>query len=395
MADPHGKAATPVLLGLGFRPFYLLAGLFAVVAIPLWIATYTGHLPTDSYLAGIAWHQHEMLFGFAVAVIAGFLLTAVRNWTGRETPTGFRLGVLAAIWVLGRILTFTGPALPAMLVDLAFLPVLAVVLAIPILQSQNRRNVKLIFVLIALAATNTVYHLSYAAILPAHLNAISINVALDVIVILIAIMSGRVIPVFTANAIPAAAPRSVTAIEVVAIGTLLAILAADMLAPWQPLPPSALAALYFVAASAHGLRLCLWDPHRTWRNSLLLMLPLAYAWIPLMLALRGLAAMALLPATAAVHALTIGAMASLMLAMMMRSSLGHTGRLLQASRSDFSAFLLLQMAAGVRVAATFSGADNYRLLVEVSAVLWLLAFTVFLCRYAPMLTRARIDGRAG
>ena len=400
MADHHGNGrngqpAGAAVLGLGFRPFYLLAGLFAVAAVPLWVAAYTGLLPIDGYLAGFAWHQHEMLFGFAVAVIAGFLLTAVPNWTGCATPTGFRLACLAALWILGRVLAFTGPAFPAMLFDLAFLPVLAIVLAVPILRSQNSRNIKLIFVIFALAAANTVYHLSYSGVLPARLNPVSINAALDVIVILIAIMSGRVVPAFTANAIPAASPRRDTAVEVIAIGTLLIVLLADTLSLVQPLPAAAWATLYFIAAAAHGIRWWLWDPHRTFRNILLLMLPLAYAWIPLMLALRGMAAMGLLPATAAVHALTIGAMASLMLAMMMRSALGHTGRELVASRSDFSAFVLLQLAALVRVAATLAGAANYRILVEISAALWVLAFVVFLYRYAPMLTRTRIDGRAG
>tara|TARA_R110002096_G_scaffold141880_1_gene296868 strand:- start:941 stop:2143 length:1203 start_codon:yes stop_codon:yes gene_type:complete len=393
--DSAGRRAVLAVLGLGFRPFYLLAGLFAVVAVPLWVAAYTGMLSIDGYLAGFAWHQHEMLFGFAVAVIAGFLLTAVRNWTGCATPTGFGLGSLAALWILARVLAFTGPAIPAMLIDLAFLPVLAAMLAVPILRSENSRNIKLIFVLIALAAANTVYHLSYSGVLPARLNPVSVNAALDVIVILIAIMSGRVIPAFTANAIPAASPRRETALEVVAIGALLLILLADMLSSMQPLPAVAWATLYFIAAAAHGVRLWLWEPHRTFRNTLLLMLPLAYAWIPLMLALRGLAAMGLLPATAAVHALTIGAMASLMLAMMMRSALGHTGRELIASRSDFSAFVLLQFAAVLRVTATIAGAANYRILLEMSAALWVLSFIVFLFRYAPMLVRARIDGRPG
>lgn len=385
----------PAILRLGFRPFYLLAGLFAVFAIPLWVAVYTGLLQIDGYLAGLAWHQHEMLFGFATAVIAGFLLTAVRNWTGIETPTGRVLGALAMVWILGRVLAFTGPAIPAILVDVAFLPILAALLAVPILRSQNKRNIKLLFVLAALTAANVVYHLAYSGVIATHLTLTSITVALDVVTILIAVMSGRVIPVFTENAIPAAKPRRLKWLEIVAIGSLLLVLVADVVAPLFRSHAAVWAALFFLAAVAHGARLWLWEPYRTGRNVLLLMLPLAYAWIPVMLVLRGLAVLGLLPATAAVHALTIGAMASMMLAMMMRSALGHTGRKLVAEPADIAAFVLLQLAAITRVAATLVDATHYRGLVIVSGSLWVLAFIAFLMRYVPVLTLARIDGRPG
>jgi len=395
-ADTSNKLHTRLaILGLGFRPFYLLAGLFALVAIPLWVATYTGVLPFSGYLHSLAWHQHEMLFGFAVAVIAGFLLTAVRNWTGMDTPTGGSLGLLALLWVMGRVFAFTGPALPAIAIDLLFLPVLAITIAAPISRSRNQRNYKLLIVLAALAIANLTYHVSYAGLLPGYLTKTTITAVLGVIAILIAIMAGRVIPAFTGNAIPAANPRHSMPVEIVAIGSLLLLLASDVLQPLVALPPVALASLCALSAVAHLVRLWLWDSHRSFGDALLLMLPVAYVWLPITLALRGLASLNALPVTAAEHAFTMGAMTSLMLAMMMRSALGHTGRALKAGRSEIIAFFLMQLAAIVRVTATIVGGSVYRDLIVVSGALWFFAFAVFLWRYAPMLVRPRIDGRPG
>jgi uncharacterized protein involved in response to NO len=375
--------------------FYLLAGVFALISIPIWIMAYQGQVPINGYLNSLAWHQHEMLFGFAPAVMAGFLLTAVRNWTGLATPTGAGLAALGCLWLAGRITAFTGPAAPAVLLDLAFLPTLAIILAIPIVRSRNFRNLKLLLVLAALGSANTVYHLAYAGLLQTQFLAVAINVAIDVIVILMAIMGGRVIPAFTANAVPSAKPRPSAAVETVAIGSLLLVLCGDLVAPLYTLPPIAWFALFFIAAIAHGIRLWRWDAHPGYRNALLSMLPIAYLWIPAALGLRALAALALVPPSAAIHALTIGAMTSLMLAMMMRSALGHTGRSLLAGPIEIAAFTLLQLAAVARIMATVVAPDHYNNLVTWSGALWLLAFALFLWRYGPMLMRARIDGKSG
>ncbi len=383
------------LLALGFRLFYLLAGAFALAGIPVWIVAYQGLLPVNGYLNSLAWHQHEMLFGFAPAVMAGFLLTAVRNWTGLATPTGAGLAALGCLWLAGRVTAFTGPAAPAVLLDLAFLPTLAIILAIPIVRSRNFRNLKLLLVLAALGSANTMYHLAYAGLLPTQFLAVAINVAIDIIVILMAIMGGRVIPAFTANAVPSAKPRPSAAVETVAIGSLLLVLCGDLVALLYTLPPVVWFALFFIAAIAHGIRLWRWDAHPGYRNALLIMLPIAYLWIPVALGLRALAALALVPPSAAIHALTIGAMTSLMLAMMMRSALGHTGRILVAGPIEIAVFALLQLAAVVRVVATLLAPAHYSSLVTASGTLWALAFILFLWRYGPMLMRARIDGKPG
>ncbi|MCR9262318.1 MAG: NnrS family protein [Pseudomonadaceae bacterium] len=383
------------LLALGFRPFYLLAGLFALIAVPAWLLAYQGHITIEGYLIGLSWHQHEMLFGFAPAVIAGFLLTAVRNWTGLATPTNLGLANLGCLWIAGRILAFTGPAIPAALIDVIFMPALAAVIALPILRSGNTRNLKLLLVLAGLSGANIMYHMAYNGLIPAEFISVASVVGIDIIVILMAIMSGRVIPAFTANAVPNAQPRPSAILEALAIGSLILVLFVDLVAPLYTPQPATWSAILFIAALAHGVRLWRWDVHPGYRNALLIMLPIAYLWIPLALSLRGLAALELLPATAATHALTIGAMSSLMLAMMMRSALGHTGRVLVAGPVEIAAFALLQLAAISRVAATHVDPVNYASLVTLSGSLYVLAFAVFLARYGPMLVRPRIDGQAG
>ncbi len=383
------------LLALGFRPFYLLAALFSAAALPLWIAVYTGGVRLDGYLTGIAWHSHEMLFGFATAVIAGFLLTAVRNWTGLPTPTGVTLGALATAWLLARVFAVTGPGALAAIVDMLFLPALGLAIAIPIWCSRNARNVKILGVVGALAVLNVIYHLAYLGALPSGSANNATQLALDLITLLMAIVGGRVIPAFTANAIAGANPRRILPLEFLCFGSLLVILAADAAGSWYSLPSPVWTALLTVAASAHVVRLALWQPLRTRGVALLVMLPLAYGWIPVALALRALSHAAVVPAAASTHALTIGAMGSLMLAMMMRSALGHTGRALVAGRAECVAFALAQLAAAVRVLGAAVPGLPYRETAVIAGTLWSLAFAVFLVRYWPILTRARVDGRPG
>ena len=383
------------ILALGFRTFYLLATVFAIIAVPAWLMSFASGTNTGGYLPGIVWHSHEMIFGFAPAVIAGFLLTAVRNWTGQPTPTGARLAGLAVLWLVARILMLTGPASAAALVDILFLPALAVAVAIPIWSRKNKRNYKILAVLAVLTLTNVCYHLASLGSLPVGVSRVAMIVALDVIAILIAIIGGRVIPAFIGNAIEHSSPRHIFSVEVVSVGALVVILAFDSLHLWMPVPSATWFAILTIAAVGQGIRLLLWQPLLARGNPLLWMLPVAYAWLPITLALRALSLSNVVPIGAAFHALTIGAVASLMVAMMMRSALGHTGRPLVAGTADISAFVLLQLAATVRVFASFVTPGAYREAMIVSGVLWMLAFAVFLYRYWPILTRPRIDGRPG
>jgi len=383
------------VLALGFRPFYLAAAGFAVLAVPAWLLIYTGKLSAMPGFNGLGWHIHEMLFGFAPAVIAGFLLTAVRNWTGRPTPTGPSLGALVLLWAAGRVLVVTGPVAAAAVVDTAFLPALGLAVALPVWRSRNTRNFKVIGIIAVLAVLNATFHLAYLELIPAAWLPVAYRTALDTIALLITVMAGRVVPAFTANAISGVNPRRITVVEVLAVGTVVAIAVLDVTSYWWQ-PPSAIrVSLLVTAAVAHTVRLACWSPLRTWRNPLLLMLPLAYAWLPVHFALRALAALGLSPPAPATHALTIGAMAGLMVAMMMRSARGHTGRDLRAGPAEISVFALLQLAALVRVpTAAFAPAWTPHAALG-SGLLWTIGFAVMFIAYWPALTRPRVDGRPG
>jgi len=381
------------LLAIGFRPFYLLASVFAVAAILFWLAGFNGRLPVGAYLQGVFWHSHEMLFGYIVAVMAGFLFTAVRNWTGLPTPSGVTLGGIVLLWILARVLLVSGPSALAVILDVAFLPMIAIAVAIPILRSRNKRNYKIIGVLVAVSLLHFVFHMALGGQLPSWLSRASLFASIDLAVILFALVGGRVIPAFTRNAVAGSDPRHENWLEVIAFGSLLVIVLVTLLggaftfAAWVP------TSLFIVAAVAHLLRLALWQPQVTLGNPLLWMMPVAYSWLPAALLLRALSTVAVIVPGAWIHALTMGALSSLMMAMMMRSTLGHTGRKLVASQMDILAFLLLQLAALLRVVA--GGTGDYQAVVVLSGVVWVLAFAVFIVRYLPMLVHSRVDGKPG
>lgn len=383
------------VLALGFRPFYLLAAIFAALAMPLWIGLYTGTFTYQGALPAMAWHTHEMIFGFAPAVMAGFLLTAVRNWTGQPTATGLVLASLAALWVTGRVMLLTGPMPAAAIVDLMFLPAIGIAIAVPIWKSRNTRNFKILAIIAALTLINGQFHLVNLNVLPQAMLPTARALALDVIALLMTIMGGRVIPAFTNNAVQTANAHCDSRVEIVAIGSLVLIAALEFSSLWWQVPKSIGAVLLCIAALSHTVRLALWAPHRTAKEPLLLMLPIAYAWLPISFALGALAALDAVPPAVPVHALTIGAMSGLMLAMMTRSALGHTGRSLTAGWAEISAFAAIQLAALVRVFGALSAPEYYRTTAIASGALWTSAFAVFLIAYWPVLTRPRIDGRPG
>ena len=394
-SNTTGPVAGMPLLALGFRPFYLLATIFAIVAVPHWVSSFLGAAQTGNYLHGLAWHSHEMIFGFAPAVIAGFLLTAVRNWTGQPTPTGVPLAALVLLWVVARVLMQTGPADAAAVTDILFLPALGIAVAIPIWRSRNKRNYKVLAVLAVLTMANVAYHLASLDLIPPGYARVSMTAALDVVAILIAIVGGRVIPAFIGNAVKDSNPRHIRSVEVVSVGALIVILIIGVLAPWIPVSDNVWFLLLVIAAVGQLVRLLLWQPLRALGNPLLWMLPASYAWLPISLALRALELQSIVPSGAAIHAFTVGAVTSLMIAMMTRSALGHSGRQLIAGPAEIAAFVLLQFSAIVRVLAAPILPGAYREAMVVAGVLWTLAFIVFLIRYCSILTRPRIDGKPG
>ena len=302
------------LWNLGFRPFYLLASGFAAVSIALWVSQYAGLLPL-AYLRGALWHGHEMIFGYTLAVIAGFLFTAVRNWTGRPTPTGRLLAALCALWLAGRLLVLSPYGIAAALVNAAFPVAVAMAIAVPLARSANRRNYFFVGLLVLMGAAELVVHLSLLGVLslPARPG---LQAGLDVILFVMAVMGGRVIPMFTNNGVPGANARRHAAVEKLALGTILALLVADVL----PVPAPALALIALACAVAHGIRLALWDSRKTLRTPIVWILHAAYAWIVLHLALRSAAAMGWVAEPLATHALTIGAIGGLTLGMMTRTA---------------------------------------------------------------------------
>ena len=373
---------------LGFRPFYLLAALFAVLSIPLWIAQYFGLISMPH--VHLFWHMHEMVFGFAIAVIVGFLLTAMRAWTGLWTPRKGHLAALAGIWLAGRIAMLWAPPLWAAVIDLAFLPLAAWPMFRVLQRAGNKRNMFLIVMLALLTLTNLLFHAAVNGLLAVS-PMLVIQAAILLIVIIESLIGARVIPMFTANGAPGTKPIVHTRRDLIAV-----LLTATASLTWIfGAPALTIAAFSFAAACATLLRLAGWQPQRTVRVPLLWILHLSYGWIPVGFFLLALAAVDLIPVSAAFHALTVGSMAGLILGMMTRTTLGHTGRLLKAGPAETVMYLLIQAGALARVAAAFELHGWRDAALVLSTLCWSAAFILYVAVYAPYLLRARIDGKEG
>lgn len=378
------------LWNLGFRPFYLLAGTFAVVAMLWWIAQLAGAAGGQAYLQGPLWHAHEMIFGYAFAVIVGFLFTAVRNWSNAPTPTGPALAAIAALWLAGRIFGFTPWAIPAAAADIAFALAAAFGIGRPLLAAGNRRNYFFIAVLLGFGAANLAFHLGMSGIVDMPVQR-GLQTGLNLVLFLIAVLGGRVIPMFTANGIPGTQPTRHPGIERTALAGIVMLIAADALG----LPAMVIAAIAAVTGIAHAARLALWQPWRTLHKPIVWILHVSYAWIAVHLLLRASALLDIVPPGTATHALTVGAIGGLTLGMMTRTARGHTGLALAASRMETAAYLLVQAGAVVRVFGPLAFPDQYLHTVVASGLLWAIAFALFTLKFWPILTRPRADGREG
>jgi len=378
--EPRGFA----LWQLGFRPFYLLAGIFGAGSIALWAAQVSGALGA-TYLPGPVWHAHEMLFGFALAVIVGFLFTAGRNWSGRPTPRGAPLAALAS-----RCIALTPYGWIGAIVGPAFALAAAVGLAIPLRAAGNRRNYVFVALLAALAVLDLVFHLAVlgAIAVPAFFG---VRLGLDIVLFVMALMSGRVVPMFTNNAIPGAGAERRPRLEAFALAAIVALAVADL----AGVEGTVLAVVAFVAAALHALRWSFWRPWKTLATPIVWILHVATLWIPIHLALRGAAALGWVASTAASHALTVGALGGLVLGMMTRTSRGHTARPLRADAFDVASYALVALAAVVRVGLPIAVPAATMAAIVGSATLWSAAFAIFSVRYWPVLTRPRLDGAPG
>jgi uncharacterized protein involved in response to NO len=392
---PAPRAGRPgaALAAKGFRPFFLLAASFAAAILPLFMLALLGLVRPDAYLDVTSWHAHEMVFGFACAVIVGFLLTAVSNWTGRETVVGPPLLALAALWLAGRVALLT-PGLPrsaTAAIDLAFLPAAALVVARPLIAAGKRRNFVMIAVLVALWFTNLTIHLDVLGWLPGWRRRGAL-VAVDLVVLLSIVIAGRVVPMFTRNATGMTTIRSHPRLDVAAVVSMALLSICDLARPDSG-AATLLAAAAAVFAAARAVH---WGSRHVGREPLLWVLHVAYTWIPVGLALRVASHVTpAVPAVLAAHALTVGAIGGLTLGMMARVALGHTGRALHAPRSMTVAFALITLAAVVRVLGPLVDIRAYRASLFASGTLWTAAFALYLLVFAPILTAKRLDGKPG
>ena len=384
----------PTVAAKGFRPFFLLAGVFAASIVPLWMLSLLGVLQPGAYLDATYWHAHEMVFGFAVAVIAGFLLTAVANWTERETLVGRPLLALAGLWLVGRVVLLFPAALPRWvpaLADLAFLPVLFAVLARPLLAARNARNFVMLGVVGALFVANAMVHLDVLGVLPGYRRR-GCLMGVDVVVLVMLLLSGRIFPLFTRNATEDRTIRSHPRLDALTAVSMMALVVLDATAD----APRAAAALAAATAALAAARSVHWGGRQSARQPLLWVLHLGHAWIPVGLGLRAASTFfGLVPASLATHALTVGAIGTLTLGMMSRVALGHTGRPMVPPRGATIAFFAITLAALARISGGFLGGAGYRATVYAAGSLWTVAFAAFTVAYAGALVAARIDGRPG
>ena len=369
------------LLSLAFRPFYLLASAFAAVSILLWGLQFSGYLPY-AYLQGPLWHAHEMLFGFVLAVLTGFLLTAGQNWSGQPTPKGAYLAALAGLWLAGRVLVLSPWGWLAAVMNVAFPLAVATALAIPLYRARNQRNYFLVGLLVLMAVAQLVVHLNALGVLRLPSWA-GIALGLDVMLLVLSVMGGRVIPMFTNNAIPQAKATRHPMVEKLALALILLLACAEVL----QISGAWLAGIAVAAMLAHSARLWLWQPWKTLKTPLVWVLHLAYAWIPAYLLLRALAAMDWVSASVANHALTTGAIGGMVIGMMTRTAMGHTGKKLIAGKAEVSCYVLVALAAVVRVFIPLLKPALLSDAVLVSAVLWSSGFALYAFRYWPILSR--------
>ena len=389
--EPQRLSGAPgfALWQLGFRPFYLLASSFAALSIALWALQFAGWLGMP-YLPGPMWHAHEMLFGFVLAVIVGFLFTAVRNWSGRPTPTGWLLAGLALLWLAARVLVFTPWGWAAALANTAFPLAAALALAVPLVAARNRRNYFFVGLLLLLAAASAGVHLSLLGVLDLP-GFVGIQLALDIVLFIMAVMAGRVVPMFTNNGVSGARATRHPMVEKTTLGSLLLLLAADVAGA----PAMLLAAIATAACAAHLARWWLWQPWTTLRVPNVWVLHAGYLWIVLHLGLRALAVPGWVTPSLATHALVVGAAGGLIIGMMTRTARGHTARPLRADRADVACYALVLCSAVVRVFVPLFAPAATVAAVLLSAGLWSSGFGLYAVRYWPVLTLARLDGKPG
>ena len=389
MTDIPRSYTGPAVLSHGFRLFFLMASAWSALEVLAWLPMFRGDLALPTAFAARDWHVHELLFGFLPAVIAGFLLTAVPNWTGRPPLRGAPLAGLALLWLAGRYaVAFSDRigTIGAALVDGAFLVVLTLVVAREIVASGNRRNLKIVALLGLLAAANLAFHLEASLAPPAPPAAIATRLGLALVLMLVMVIGGRIIPSFTRNWLLRQGPGRLPAnFDRFDVGCLA--VSAVALVGWVVLPEApATGVALVVAAAVNAARLARWAGERTLPDRLVLVLHVGFAFVPVGFLMVGLSVLDVLPPSAGIHAWTAGAMGLMTLAVMSRASLGHTGRPLVASPALQAIYAAALAAALLRIAAALLP-EMAAPLLALATVAWVAAFGGFAALYAPFLLR--------
>lgn len=379
-ARPHYEG--PALFSYGFRPLFLAAGVFAALVVPLWMLVWSGNVTLSGSFPPLDWHIHEMLFGYTSAVIAGFLFTAIPNWTGRMPTRGWPLMVLTALWLAGRLAVagafWIGPV-AVMVADCAFMVAIGAMVTVEIVAGRNWSNLKVVAPVLLYLAANITFHLETMIAGTADYGR---RLGFAMVVMLIGLIGGRIIPSFTRNWLvkqspePGALPVPFGRADAVSlVGVLLSLLV------WVIWPMSLLTGILLgLAGAGQGVRMLRWRGWRVWSSPLVLMLHVAFGFIPAGLVALGLSALANVPPAIGYHLLGIGGFGGMTLAVMMRASLGHTGRALQAGPALTLAFACVALSAVARVAVPLP------LGLWIAAALWTAGFGVFVWRFAPVLT---------
>jgi uncharacterized protein involved in response to NO len=378
----------PAVLSYGFRPFFLLGSAYAGAMILIWLPVYEGHLSLTTAFSPRDWHVHEMLFGYVSAVIGGFLLTAVPNWTGRLPLQGNSLATLVSTWIAGRIAILLSASIGwalAAVIDVAFLTLLAMAAAREIVAGRKWSNIPVVAIVSLFSLANVAFHIE------AHFNGFadySARFAIALVIMLVSLIGGRIVPSFTRNWLARQSAGHMPA-PFGRFDAITVALGGVALLAWVAMPSgSVTAALLLAAGVFHVIRLGRWAGYRTLPDRLVLILHLAYAFIPAGFILTGLAAIDLVAVGAGIHAWTGGAIGAMTLAVMTRATLGHTGRALQASAGTQVIYAAIITAALARICASLEP-EHMVPLLTVAGAAWAIAFVGFVALYGPALCSPR------
>ena len=376
-----------------FRPFFLLNGLFAIVVVLIWLMALHGSRVFAAPSTMLFWHGHEMVVGFGMAAVAGFVLTAVATWTGRSPVQGTLLAALVFVWLLGRLAMMAATQLPYWLVtsvDVIFPFLLCILVGREVVGGSSRRNYPVVAIILMLAVLNLLYHLGAMRILPG-MDRLALFLLIHLLLLLVTVIAGRIIPNFTANWLRARGheqlPENHPLTDRIAMAATVATGVSVSLSPFGTIT----GIIAIVALLSHAVRLAGWRGLATTSEPLLFVLHVAYLWLPVGYALTALAAFGLVfPATAALHALTMGAIGNMILAVTTRVALAHTGRSLHAPRLIVFAYAVLNVAVIVRVFSPLNS-GMYIQMLDLSALGWIVTFAIFVRVYWPVLTSPRVD----